>query len=298
MVHELLGDCLAARAVAVYRHGDRRADIADVGSAEPGADADRERLACCLQCFAAGDQLGHRPLLGAAAVEPVEHRPPRNDGLRAHLALHRAFEQMGALPGAFVLVDMRIGAEGNQGAGIVGHGLRHVGVQVERHDDRHVGPEPSAQARQQLALAILVGVDDHRAMQVQQDAVDRTLTLDRREDHAADLLEGVIGHGARRIGVGRDRVDQRPTVFVGRLEGRAQGRAGAAERRRDLIVTVEVAAPPQRHVGLLHAEGVGLVHEPAGQNALHRCPLTKRVPSRRGGGRSRRAACRSLGRGG
>ena len=27
--------------------------------------------------------------------------------------------------------------------------------------------------------------------------------------------------------------------------------------------------PPQRHVGALHAERIGLVHEPPGQDALH-----------------------------
>ena len=74
-----------------------------------------------LERLAAGDQLGHRPPLGAAVVEAVDHRPAGDHGLRLDLALHRALEQLGALPGALVLVDMRVGAEGDQRAGIVGH---------------------------------------------------------------------------------------------------------------------------------------------------------------------------------
>jgi len=135
--------------------------------------------------------------------------------------------------------------------------------------NRHVGPEDTPKAREQFALAVLVAVDDHRAMQVQQHSVDRLLPLGGLQHRAADLFECVIRYGAGRVRIGRDRVDQGPAVFVGRLEGRAQRRAGAAERDRDLVVAVKVAAPPQRHVGLLDAEGIGLVHEPAGQDALH-----------------------------
>jgi len=234
-----------------------------------GADADRERIARGFERLAARDQLGHRPPLGAPPIEPVDHRTPRDHGARPHLARHRAFEEFGTLPGPLVLVDMRIGAEGDEGARVVGHPLGDVGVQVQGHDDRNLGPEPGAQACQQFALAVLVAGDDHRAVQVQQHAVDRALVLGRVEDHAADLVKRVVGDDARRVGVGRDRVNQGPAIFVGRLEGRPQRRSGAAERRRDLVVAVEVAAPPQRHVGRLHAERIGLVHEPAGQNALH-----------------------------
>src|SRR5262249_23537323 len=46
-------------------------------------------------------------------------------------------------------------------------------------------------------------------------------------------------------------------------------RASAAERLRDRIVEVKVAAPDQRHVGFDPAEGIGLVHEPGGEHAFH-----------------------------
>jgi len=41
-----------------------------------------------LEGLAAGDQLGHRAALGAAVVEPVEHRPAGDHGLGPDLAAH------------------------------------------------------------------------------------------------------------------------------------------------------------------------------------------------------------------
>ena len=215
----------------------------------------------------------------AAAIEPVEHRPPRDHRARLDLALHRAFEQFGALPGAFVLVDMRVGAERDQRARIVRHELSDVGVQVQGDDDRHVRAQHAPQPSQQFAFAVLVAVDDHRAVQMQQYAVDRLLPLGRLEHQAADLFERVVGDDARRVGIGRDRVDQGPAELVGRLERRAQCRAGAAERHRDLVVAMKIAAPPQRHIGFLDAERIGLVHEPAGQDALHGSVLLNFLPA-------------------
>ena len=66
----------------------------------------------------------------------------------------------------------------------------------------------------------------------------------------------------------------KPAEFIRRFKRGAERRPRTAERRRDLVFEVEIAAPPHRHVGLLDAECIGLVHEPGGQDALHRsCSL-------------------------
>src|ERR1700730_10179653 len=67
-------------------------------------------------------------------------------------------------------------------------------------------------------------------------------------------------------------MDQGPAELVGRLEGSAKGRTGAAKRHGNLVFEMEVAAPDHRHVGRDAAEGVGLVHETGGQYALHVSP--------------------------
>ena len=54
------------------------------------------------------------------------------------------------------------------------HRLRHVGVEVQAGDDGDLGPDDLAHARQQVAFAVVEMFGDHRAMQVEIDAVERT----------------------------------------------------------------------------------------------------------------------------
>src|SRR5690242_17056640 len=61
---------------------------------------------------------------------------------------------------------------------------------------------------------------------------------------------------------------QGPAEFVGRFEGRAKGRSGAAKRFGDLVLQMVVAAADHCHVGRHPTEGIGFVHEPGSQDAL------------------------------
>ncbi len=118
---------------------------------------------------------------------------------------------------------MRVGAIGDQHIRIVCHPLRHIGVQVEGDDDRRLRAEVPAQARQKLALGVLMVVADHGAVKMQQHAVDRPLHLDGIEDHRGNPLERLVGHDARWVGVGGDRVNEAPAELVRCFEGRAKG---------------------------------------------------------------------------
>src|SRR5262249_26886759 len=69
VVHEFFGDLLRRGILAIGGDRDARADVADVGGGEAGADADDERAAGALQRLAAIDEFAHRPGLRAAAVE-------------------------------------------------------------------------------------------------------------------------------------------------------------------------------------------------------------------------------------
>ena len=170
---------------------------------------------------------------------------------------------------------MRIRAERDQRTRVISHRLRHVRVEIEGHDDRHVGTDRVTQAPQQLALAILVFVGHHGAVQMQERAVDRALLLRGADDEPRDLLEGAARHQARWVGTRGDRMDQRPAVLVRGLEGGAESRACIAECRGNLVLEVKVAAPERRHVRQHAAEGVGLVREAGGEHALghRRVPL-------------------------
>src|SRR6516165_5200044 len=102
---------------------------------------------------------------------------------------------------------------------------------------------------------------------MQQGTINWTFRVCDLENHAGDLFERVIGDDARRVRVGRDRMNEGPAVFVRCLEGSAECGASAAKRLRDLVFEMEIAAPDQRHVGFDPAEGVGFVHKAGGQNA-------------------------------
>ena len=141
-------------------------------------------------------------------------------------------------------------------------------MQIEGDDYRHLRSEPAAQPRQKLALGVLMAVADHGAVEMEQYAVDRAFHVDGVEDHPGDRLEGVVGDDAGRVGVGGDRVNQVPAEFVGRLEGRAEGRAGAAERLGDLVFEMVITPADHRHIRRHPAESIRLVHETCGQNAL------------------------------
>ena len=98
---------------------------------------------------------------------------------------------------ALVHIDVRVGAKGNQCIGIVRHVAGHVGVQVERDYDRGAGPELLPQPCQQFALGVLLGLGDHRAVQVQQGTVNGTFPVCGLENHADDLFE--VPRGVVRI---------------------------------------------------------------------------------------------------
>ncbi len=68
---------------------------------------------------------------------------------------------------------MRIGAIRNQRVAVLHHRLRHVGVQIEAGDDRNAISHLLADARQELALAVVEMLGHHRAMEVEVNPVDR-----------------------------------------------------------------------------------------------------------------------------
>ena len=137
-----------------------------------------------------------------------------------------------------VHVDVRIGLEAHHHVGVVDHGGRDVGMQVERHADGHAR-RLCAQALQQIALAVRAVLRDHRAVQVEQDGVAacgriddalRQLGVGRRIDRPARVGRGRHGRDdlrARLLG----EVDERRhrgahALVVGtglRIEGRAVG---------------------------------------------------------------------------
>ena len=72
---------------------------------------------------------------------------------------------------AFVVVDMGVGADGDQRIGVLRHQRGDVGVQIERHGDGRVGAERDAKTAEQLAFSVLEGFGHHGTVEMQQGAV-------------------------------------------------------------------------------------------------------------------------------
>ena len=76
----------------------------------------------------------------------------------------------------------------------------HLGVEIERDGDRHVGRD-LADAVQQLAFAVVVVLGDHGAVQGEQDGV--AALLDLVDDRRRHLLVGGLGDQAGGVGARR-----------------------------------------------------------------------------------------------
>ena len=131
---------------------------------------------------------------------------------------------------------MRIGAIGGNEVRHRDHRGRDVGVQVERHQDRHVRTDGIAHAAQQLALAVVVVFRHHRAVQLEEDRV-RTLAAQPVDHDPGHALEGVARDLAARHGAAPGERDHDVPGLLGRIheigdrEIDARGRSRARLRR-------------------------------------------------------------------
>ena len=71
-------------------------------------------------------------------------------------------------------------------------------MQVEADNDRYLVAHHAAHAGQQLALAVVVVLGHHRAVQVQVHAIDRQGFLQPRNHLASDALIGIARDAIRR----------------------------------------------------------------------------------------------------
>ena len=132
-----------------------------------------------------------RPVRKSSGRIELGHRPSR---------AQRALEQPRRALAGGGHVDVRIGAIGDEAVGMLDHRARDVGVQVEARDDGNAGADDLAHAREQLALAVVEMLGDHRAVQVEVDAVDRPGLRSRASHLADDALVRVRGDVRRRRG--------------------------------------------------------------------------------------------------
>ena len=277
-LRHLLRDRLGARQrPGLVTDGHRRADVRDVRGHEAGLHADHVDTGLALEGLGHRQQLRHRPGLGGASFPGARQRGRLpHQALRADASVHRRLHQRGGLLRALVLVDVRIGAVADQSARQAGHALGDVGVQVQRHRDRHVGADHLAQRVQQFAFRVVAGLGHRRAVAGQADPVDAPGGAGGIDDRVPDPGPGLRRQTAGGRGVGRQRRHQVPAVLRGGVEQATDLGARAGEAGGELRALHQPAPPVVLQRRRQHAEGVGLVHELRDQDAVgHRAPLLR-----------------------
>ena len=200
---------------------------------------------------------------------------------------------------------MRVGSVGRHQRGVAQHAFGHVGVQVERRDQRHARPDCRTHALQQLAFGIVHALGHGSAVQVEVDRVEAT-GAQVFEHLGGDALEGIARDAVRRHRAGPHRGLQAPAEFSCHAGEAGQRHASAAHffehGRAAAIARVARARFERRPVGRRRREGVGLVVE-AGDEDVHGGSLQVRFAissslkpaARRAstlyGGRDRGASC-------
>ncbi len=191
----------------------------------------------------------------------VDHRRQRAnpllDGRRAEIdQLERALEHVG----------VRIFLVGDQQVGALDHRRREVAVRIELGTDHDVGPDDGAHPLQQVALAVVVAVGDHRAVQAEQHHVDRQRRPQVGEQLLAQRLVARARRRAARLRAGHQALDQVPAQCLAAQPRRPQ-RAGEIEHLvRMGAGRVVAAVAERRHAGGHGREGVGFGGDAAAED--------------------------------
>lgn len=172
-------------------HHDGKAALRAVGQREAAAqrhvlDVARHGRVGQIDQLAIGrarrDQLGRR--------RRHERQPDSLDHARA--LAPEPHQRPGGVDAAFMQVDMRVGAIGDERRQRARHPLGHVGMQIEHRDDWHVGAHRFAHRLEQLAVGILATGGQRRAMSADEYAVDRRDGTQPGDDLVAQRREVIV----------------------------------------------------------------------------------------------------------
>ena len=153
-------------------------------------------------------------------------------------------------------VDMRIGAKANHQVGIVHHLRADVAMQVQRRDDRNIGPHHLPHPGQQRAFPVRGAVGHHRAMQVHKDAVQRPRIAQALNDLLGQCGIALGRYRGRWHGTGPDKRHHLPALLFTMRNGAGDGKVHVPRPVDDL------RAPAQRQIAAAlfecrHVRGTG-----------------------------------------
>ena len=263
---QLIGDGLGQGSVAIGDGDHGWSHLGDVGVGKARHDADREHPRALLGLSRQGHQRTHRFPVGLLA-EDVDHHGGLGDRRdRANRSRGRPRHQLGRLQTAGSLVDMGIGLIADQGIAQRIHSPGHVGMIIERGDDRQRITDRGTNPAEHLGVSVRMPSRHHRAVEGQQQAFDLPL-VHALGDVRDDLVENLVGDRPGGGGPGHDGRHDLESKPRGALEEPAHFMMGLAPDRLDRRAPGEAAldeASAVRHVG---RKRVRFVHDSADGNA-------------------------------
>ena len=156
---------------------------------------------------------------------------------RAQAIAHYPHQHRDAFATAVALVDLGVSLAADQYVGCVDHTARHVGVDVELRQDRYAVPDQPTYRGQDVAVGVLYPLRHHRAVQLQQHAVDGSGRADALQQLAENCVEDVAWRGPAGLSVGEQRGHQLEAFLLGAVEEAASGGVGPAELVQHLAAT-------------------------------------------------------------
>ena len=252
----------------------RRRAVRKIGGRKPRCKRQRRhRLA-----------LQRRELVVDAFGRLIERALPRDRNKKRQLperlgelltAAQQQLQMLGRSTAGVGHIDMRIGAIGDQRVGMLDHPRCDVGVQIDADHQRQVGADHLADARQDLAFAIVEMFGDHRAVQVEIYRVELSGRLDTVDHDFDDALERILGDMRRWARAAGDGGDQLPAFGVGLFDEAGEADIDATHHLEDVGADRHRRPPTAMHERLPGRlggrKGVGLVQEATDGDTGHGC---------------------------
>ena len=214
LISDGIGEGILMFAIAFAGYENSRTDIGNVGISEPRIDADRKYIRPRLISDRTRHPFDHRTNVGSPCACFVKHRPMNAYRARLDLAQHGALQDVTCLVGALAHVDMRIGLVRNDNIGEFAHERRHVRMQIECDRNGDVVADCLAQAREQLALAVLAKFGDHGAVQTEQDAREAVFLIScGLYDRLGKAIKSIPRHQSGWLGRSAEHMFKVPTVL-------------------------------------------------------------------------------------
>ena len=261
VVQKLIDEALRRDAIAIRGDDGAQARLANIGVREADEECGRKGRALLLpaRCLLLQGLVGR--LMRALRHHMGKHRhiAPRHHGAR--LAPDRLHEKRAGAARRLRHVGVRIKVIAGDDRRKLDDVLIDIGVHVERDGDRHLRVD-GTNAAQELALAILHMLGDHRAVKIEHQAVEAAFRDRIRDRLGAGLISRAL-HGSARRRARRDRHhDLRPDARRD-IEEATHASAGAAVMRdRGFSEQGGVAFPAKPRDRRRHRrEGVRLVRE-------------------------------------